>query len=100
VRRLIQVDFKTYLWQFIPALSASLVMVIVILGLKYLLRDQSLNRYLELSLYLSSGVLAFTLVLGLTARKLFLQLLELPSLVIPRWKFGKLPASKEENILK
>jgi PST family polysaccharide transporter len=100
MRRLIQVDFRTYLRQFVPSLTASLVMVIVIFGLKFLLRDQPLNMYVELALYLSSGVLAFILVLGLTARKLFLQLLELPSLVLPKWKFGRLPNSKEENILK
>jgi len=98
VRRLIQVDFRTYLWQFAPSLKASLAMVAVIFGLKYLLGDQALNKYLELAIYISSGALTFAVILGLTARSLFLQLLELPALVLPRWKFGKLPASKEENL--
>ena len=90
VRRLIQIDFRTYLWQFMPPLSASLVMVVVIIGLKYIFRDQSLNMYLELSIYLMSGVLAYTLVIGLTARQLYQELLGLVSLVLPKWKFRKI----------
>jgi PST family polysaccharide transporter len=95
VRRLIQVDFRTYLWQFVPPLSASLIMVAVIVGLKYLFRDQSLNLYLELSIYLLAGGLTYVLVIGLTARSLFRQMLELVNLVFSGWKLrGK------ENILK
>ena len=95
VRRLIQVDFRTYLWQFASPLSASLMMVAVIVGLKYFFRDQSLNLYLELSIYLLAGVLTYGLVIGLTARSLYRQVLELVSLVLPRWKLWK-----KENILK
>jgi PST family polysaccharide transporter len=90
VRRLIQVDFRTYLWQFGPPLSASLIMVAVIVGLKYLFRDQALNLYLELSIYLLAGALTYTLVLGLTARALCLQVLELVSIVLPRRKLRKI----------
>ena len=89
VRKLIQVDFGTYLRQFTAPLLASLMMVIVIVGLKYLLKDQSLNLYLELSIYLLSGVLAYGLVIGLTARQLYQQILELVSIVLPKWKFRK-----------
>ena len=89
VRRLIQISFRTYLWQFAPSLSASLIMVAVILGLKYLLRDRSLNLYLELSIYVLAGALTYGLVIGLTARSLFRQVLELASLVLPGWKLGK-----------
>jgi len=95
VRRLIQVDFRTYLWQFAPPLSASLIMVAVIVGLKYLFRDQSSNLYLELSIYLLAGVLTYVLVIGLTARSLFRQVLELVSLVLRGSKLRK-----KENILK
>jgi len=83
VRRLIQIDFKTYLRQFAPSLSAALIMVAVIFGLKYLLRNQALNRYLELSIYLLAGVLTYVLVLGLTARSLFREVLGLVGLVVP-----------------
>ncbi len=95
VRKLIQVDFKTYLWQFAPPVSASLIMVAVIAGLKYLFRDQSFNLYLELSIYLLAGVLTYGLVIGLTARALFREVLELVSLVAPGSKL-----KKKENILK
>jgi O-antigen/teichoic acid export membrane protein len=90
VGRLIQVDFRTYLWQFIPSLFASLMMVLVIMGLKYLFRDQSLNAYLELSIYLLSGVLTYILVIGLTARQLYQELLVIVSLVFPKWKLRKI----------
>jgi PST family polysaccharide transporter len=89
VRRLIHIDFRTYLWQFGTPLSASLIMVAVIVGLKYFFRDQSLNLYLELSIYLLAGVLTYVLVIGLTARSLFRQALELAGLVLPRWKLRR-----------
>src|SRR5688572_4791543 len=77
VRRLIQIDFRTYLWQFIPSVTASLLMVAVIVGLKYLLKDQSLNMYLELSIYLLAGILTYVAVIGVLARHLYQQALEL-----------------------
>ena len=89
VRRLIQIDFRTYLWQFIPSLFASLVMVVTIEGLKYILKGQSLNLYLELSIYLLAGMLAYGLVIGLTARQLYQETLELVRIVLPKWKFRK-----------
>jgi len=73
-----------------PPLSASLMMVVVIMGLKYIFRDQSLNMYLELSIYVLGGVLAYLLVIGLTARQLYQELLGLVSLVLPKWKFRKI----------
>ena len=90
VRRLIQIDFRTYLWQFVPSLSASFIMVVVIMGLKYLFGSQSLNAYLELSIYLLGGGLAYILFLGLTARQLYQELLGIVSLVLPKWKFRKI----------
>ena len=89
VRRLIQIDFRTYLWQFIPSLSASLMMVVIIMGLKYIFRDQSLNMYVELALYVLCGSLAYLLVIGLTARQLYHELLGIVSLVLPKLKFRK-----------
>jgi PST family polysaccharide transporter len=86
VRRLIQIDFRTYLWQFVPSLTASLFMVAVIVGLKYLLRDQSLNIYLELSIYLLAGILTYVAVIGVLARHLYQQALELISVALPKLK--------------
>jgi O-antigen/teichoic acid export membrane protein len=89
VRRLIQIDFKTYLWQFIPSLTASLLMVAVIAGLKFLLKDQSLNMYLELFIYLLAGALTYVSVIGLLARHLYHQALEVISLALPKLKSRK-----------
>lgn len=89
VRRLIQIDFRTYLGQFVAPLSASLIMVIIIVGLKYVLKHQELNLYLQLFIYLTAGVLIYLLVIGLTARSLSRQVLELVSLAFPSWKLKK-----------
>jgi len=89
VRRLIQIDFRTYLWQFIPPLTASLVMAAAIAGLKYFLKDQSLNLYLELTIYLLAGILTYVAVIGLLARHLYQQALELVSVALPKWKSRK-----------
>lgn len=90
LRKLIQVDFKTYLWQFVSPLTASLVMVASIMGMKYLFRDLALNLYLEFSIYVLTGVLTYALVIGLIARQLYQELLELVSLVLPKLKFRKI----------
>ena len=89
VQRLIQIDFRTYLWQFMPPLSASLMMVVVIMGLKYIFRDQLLNAYVELAIYVFTGSLAYLLGIGLTARQLYQELLGIVNLVLPKWKFRK-----------
>lgn len=89
VRRLIQIDFRTYLGQFIPSLTGSLIMVAVIAGLKYFLKEQSLNLYLELSIYLLAGVLTYLVVIGLMARHLYQQALELVSVALPKLKSRK-----------
>jgi len=89
VRRLIQVDFRTYLWQFAPSLSASLIMVIAIVGSKYVFKHQELNLYLQLFIYLTSGALTYLLVIVLTARSLSRQVLELVTLILPNWKLKR-----------
>jgi PST family polysaccharide transporter len=86
VRRLIQIDFRAYLWQFVAPLSAALIMVATILGLKYVLRHQGLSLHLQLSIYVPAGGLIYLLVIVLTARSLSRQVLELASLALPRWK--------------
>lgn len=89
VRRLIQIDFRTYLRQFAAPLLASLIMVLVITGLKYVLKHQELNLYLQLFIYLAAGGLTYLLVIGLTARSLSRQVLELVGLAFPSWKLRK-----------
>jgi hypothetical protein len=72
-----------------PPLAASLSMVAVIMGLKYLLKDQSINIYLQLTIYLLAGGLTYLVIIGLIARQLYQQILELVSIVLPKWKFRK-----------
>ncbi len=89
VRRLIQIDFRTYLGQFVLPLSASVIMVAVIVGLKYLFEDKELNVYLQLSIYMTAGAGTYLLVVALTARSLSRQLLELVSLAMPNRNLKK-----------
>lgn len=89
VRKLIKIDLKTYLWQFATPLLASITMIAVVAGLKYLLRDQGINLYLQLSVYVAAGGLTYLLMIGLTARSLTQQLLALVSLAFPKWTFKK-----------
>lgn len=90
LRKLIQIDFRTYLRQFIPPLIASLTMVAAVVVLKYFLKNLSMNLYLEFSIYVLAGALTYVLVIGLTARQLYQELLGLVSLVLPKWKFRKI----------
>jgi PST family polysaccharide transporter len=87
--RLIKVDIKTYLRQFLAPLLASLLMVAAIQGLKFIIEPQGLNIYLELSIYLSAGALTYLLVIILAARPLARQILDLVSMVLPKWLLRK-----------
>jgi PST family polysaccharide transporter len=89
VRRLIQIDFRTYARQFALPGAASLLMVFGVLGLKSMVGNQGLNLYLELSLYTAVGGLIYLLVLTFTARTLSRQLWQMLSLALPSWKFRR-----------
>jgi PST family polysaccharide transporter len=89
LHRLIQIDIKTYLKQFAAPFFASAMMVGVILGLKYLLKPQGINAYIELSVYLVAGALTYLLVIILTARELSQKVLSLAVLAIPKIKIRK-----------
>lgn len=89
VRKQIQIDFRTYLWQYVPPLTAALGMVTVIIGLRYLLKDQLWNAYLELVIYVLAGGLTYLVIIGLTARKLYQQILELVNSILPKFRFWK-----------
>lgn len=89
LRKLVQIDFRTYLGQLVAPLSASSIMAIVILGLKYVLNSQELGLYLQLAIYVGAGGLSYLLVIVLTARPLSRQALELVSLALPRWKLKR-----------
>jgi PST family polysaccharide transporter len=86
MRKLIHLDFRTYLRQFVAPLSASLAMTVVLLGFKYLLSDQGLNLYLELFILIAAGGLTYLVVIGLIARELPRQVFELVNLALPDWR--------------
>lgn len=86
LRRLIQIDFGTYFKQFVAPLTASLIMVIVVMGMKYVLKDQGLNLYLQLFVYIMAGALTYLLVIQLIAPSLSRQALELVNIALPDWK--------------
>ncbi len=90
VRKLIQIDVRTYLGQFAAPIFASLIMVLVILGLKQSPAVQELNVYLQLVILIAAGAVTYLLVIVLTARSLTQKILELVSLVLPRWNLKKI----------
>lgn len=85
-RKLIRIDFGTYLRQFAAPLSSSLLMVIVVIGLKQIFSNQEVNLYLELAVYVTAGALTYLLLIAVTAPSLSRQVLDLVSLALPKWK--------------
>jgi hypothetical protein len=61
-------------------------MVLVILGLKQVLRGLDLHQYLQLAIYITAGALTYLLVILLTARSLSRRVLNLASLALPKWR--------------
>lgn len=86
VRRLIQIDFRTYLRQFVAPLFAALLMITVVVALKNALKPQELDTYLQLSILIAVGALTYILVIGLTARSLSREVLDLVHLALPDGK--------------
>lgn len=84
VHKLIKIDIRTYFQQFLAPLSACLFMVITIMGLKHLIDLQGLNLYLELAVYLLAGILAYLIVIFITARTLATQIMDLIRIVLPK----------------
>jgi O-antigen/teichoic acid export membrane protein len=89
VRKLIQIDFSTYIRQFVAPLAASVMMVAVIYTLKYLLADAALTLYMALSIYVVAGALTYGVVIALTAPSLYSQVLNLVAVAVPGRKLRK-----------
>jgi O-antigen/teichoic acid export membrane protein len=83
VHKLVRINFRIYLGQYVAPLSASLAMVAVVLGLKQVLKDQNLHMYVQLVIYITAGALTYLLAILLTARSLSRRVLELASLALP-----------------
>lgn len=88
VRKLIQIDYKTYLGQFVIPLTASLLMVAVVWGLKSVLAEQ-VGDYVLVASCVLAGALTYLLIVRITAPAKFRQVLELIGLVFPKLKLGK-----------
>jgi PST family polysaccharide transporter len=89
VRKMIQIDLKTYLSQYLPPLAGAASMVAVIMGVRYLVHGQSINGYVELALYILAGGLTYLGVVALLAPRLVHQIMELADIVLPRWRFWR-----------
>lgn len=89
VRRLIQIDFRIYLRQYIVPLTSSLAMVAMVWGLKYVIPSEGLGLYLRLFIYVLGGAVTYLLVIQLTARSVSGQVLELIRLVLPNLNLRK-----------
>ncbi|MEA5598362.1 MOP flippase family protein [Rivularia sp. UHCC 0363] len=89
IRKLTNIDLKTYFGQFISPSVASLGMVGIILAIKYLLHEQ-LNLYALLTLCIVIGTLVYAIIIALIAPKLFQQLIDLAQSVVPLGKIKKL----------
>ena len=83
VHKLIEIEFRTYLRQFIAPFIAALFMVLVVVGLRVLLESQGLHTFLEVAILVAAGSLTYLLVIALIARRLAWQMLELIRLVLP-----------------
>ncbi len=86
VRKLIQIDLKTYLAQFGAPLVASLTMLAIVTGFQHFLAQHTSNVYLQLSVCIAVGVTTYLLVIAITARPLFSQVRDLVTLALPGWK--------------
>lgn len=88
VHRLIQIDVKTYLGQFVTPLVASLAMVAVVWGSKQVLADQ-VPLAIQVAACVLAGALTYVLIVRIIARAKFEQMLELVWLVFPKLRFRK-----------
>ena len=86
VHKLVRINFRTYLGQYLAPLFACLAMVAVVLGLKQVLKDQALHLYVQLFIYITSGAVTYLLIILVTARSLSRRVLDLASLALPRWR--------------
>lgn len=88
IRRLIQLDFKLFLRQFVPPLVGCLFMVAVILGLKHVLAN-AVSLYWQLGLYTLAGATTYLLTLQLIAPALLRQLSSLVNSILPKPKLRR-----------
>ncbi|WGV27607.1 MOP flippase family protein [Halotia branconii] len=76
IHKLIHINLTTYLQQYITPLISSLVMVVMILGIKYFL-GTSINLYLVLTICIVFGTVIYVAMIRLSAPSLFKKVLYL-----------------------
>ena len=79
IRSLIQIEFRAYLRQCTAPLIGSLIMIIIVFGLKYILIDELVYSF-QLFIYVLVGGLTYLLVLHFIAPSHIQQMLDLASL--------------------
>lgn len=85
IKRLINVNFRVHLQQYIPALCSSLAMCAIIFGLKLALPDE-MELTLRILVLLPAGILTYLVTLYLIRPSLTHQVLNLIQLVLPGLK--------------
>jgi PST family polysaccharide transporter len=98
VRRVIEINFRTYFRQFVVPLTASLAMVAAVLGFKYFIREE-LGLYFRLLIYVVAGGLVYLLIVQLTAPSLKRRALDLVPLLLPNLRPGKTKANAKQEML-
>lgn len=88
LKRIINIELKTYLNQFVAPLVGSSIMAALIIGLKLLLDDR-LGLYLRLILYILGGGLAYLLAIRWLVNPVWREIITLIQQTMPRWKSSK-----------
>jgi len=86
VGKLIPINFINFFKQFKTPLLACLVMIGAILGLKYGIKIDIDNLYIQLIIFVATGALVYFSVILLTANSLFRQILDLAKQALPEIK--------------
>jgi PST family polysaccharide transporter len=86
VRKVAQIDLKTYFSQFRGPFLGSLTMTLIVLGLKYLV-GSTISLQLRLGTYVLAGGIIYFLIVKLIEPSLWSQLLKLIRLVLPGRQF-------------
>ena len=99
VRRAIDMNTRTYLKQYIPAIACTLVMGIVVFAARYALGTTSIGFYVRLTIVTLLGALSYLFTLYIFARPVFYRGLSLIAIIAPRTTtyFSWIPGYKQER---
>jgi PST family polysaccharide transporter len=83
IQKLIHVTIRSHLSQYVPALISSLIMIVVVFGLKYII-GQNFVLPLRLFIFVIAGAGTYVVSLRLIRPSLYKKLLELAQLAFPK----------------